>query len=126
MTENGLSKIILDVAFEIHKTLGPGLFESVYEEIMAYELINNFNLHVQRQRPIPVVWKEVKLELGFRSDLIVENKAVVELKPVETLAPVHPKQLLTHLRLTGIKLGLLINFNEALLKDGIKRIVNNL
>jgi GxxExxY protein len=126
MTENELSKVILDVAFEIHKTLGPGLFESVYEEIMAYELINKYDLLIQRQKTIPVIWKEVKLDLGFRSDLIVEDKVIVELKSIETLAPVHPKQLLTHLKLTGIKLGLLINFNEALLKDGIKRIVNNL
>ena len=126
MNEDELSKIILDIAFEIHRTLGPGLFESVYEEIMWYELVNRYHLEVQRQKSIPVVWKNVKLELGFRSDLIVENKVIVELKSVEMLAPVHPKQLLTHLKLTGIKLGLLINFNEALLKNGIKRIVNNL
>jgi len=126
MTENELSKIILGVAFDIHRTLSPGLFESVYEEVMAYELINTHKLYLQRERGVPVIWKEIKLELGFRTDLIVENKVIVELKSVETLAPVHPKQLLTHLRLTGIKLGLLINFNEALLKNGIKRIVNNL
>ncbi|HEY6504643.1 MAG TPA: GxxExxY protein, partial [Chitinophagaceae bacterium] len=126
MTENEIAKIVLDVAFKIHKELGPGLFESVYEAVMEHELVNEYKLDVQRQRPIPVVWKGVKLELGFRADLIVGNKVIVELKSIEALAPVHPKQVLTHLRLTGIKLGLLINFNEELLKNGIKRIVNNL
>ena len=126
MNENELSKIALDVAFNIHRELGPGLFESVYEAIMAYELMNEHNLSVHRQRPIPVIWKDVKLELGFRSDLIIEEKLIVEIKSIEALAPVHAKQLLTHLRLTNIKLGLLINFNEELLKNGIKRIVNNL
>ena len=126
MTENELSKIALDVAFQIHKELGPGLFESVYETVMAYELVHTFDLNVHRQRPIPVIWKDIKLELGFRSDIIIEEKLIVEIKSIEALAPVHAKQLLTHLRLTNIKLGLLINFNEELLKNGIKRIVNNL
>ena len=126
MNENELSKVVLDVAFKIHKELGPGLFESVYETIMAYELANEYNLSVHRQRPIPVIWKDVKLELGFRSDLIVEEKLIIEIKSIEALPPVHAKQVLTHLRLTNIKLGLLINFNEQLLKNGIKRIVNNL
>ena len=126
MNENELSKVVLDVAFKIHKELGPGLFESVYEAIMAYELMNEYNLRVHRERPIPVIWKDVKLELGFRSDLIIEEKVIVEIKSIEALAPVHAKQVLTHLRLTNIKLGLLINFNEELLKNGIKRIVNNL
>ena len=125
-TENELSKIALDVAFQIHKELGPGLFESVYETIMEYELTHQYRLHVHRQRPIPVVWKAVNLELGFRSDLIIEEKLIVEIKSIETLAPVHAKQLLTHLRLTNIKLGLLINFNEELLRNGIRRIANNL
>jgi GxxExxY protein len=126
MTENEISKIVLDVAFEIHRELGPGLLESVYEAIMEYELINTHGLNVSRQKGIPVVWKQVKLDLGFRSDLIVENKVIVELKSVETLPLVYPKQVLTHLKLTNLKLGLLINFNVPLLKDGIKRIVNNL
>ncbi len=126
MSENELSKIILDVAFKLHKELGPGLFESVYEAIMAYELVHIYGLSVQRQKPIPVIWKDIKLDLGFRSDLVVENKVVVEIKSIESLAPVHPKQVLTHIRLMNIKLGLLINFNEELLKNGIKRIVNNL
>ena len=126
MSENEIATIVLDVAFKLHKELGPGLFESVYEAVMEYELVNTYKLNVQCQRPIPVVWKEIKLDIGFRSDLIVENKVIVELKSIEAIAPVHPKQVLTHLRLTGLKLGLLINFNEELLKNGIKRIVNNL
>jgi GxxExxY protein len=126
MSENEISKIVLDAAFEIHKKLGPGLLESVYEAIMEYELTQTYNLKVVRQRGIPVIWKGIKLDLGFRSDLIVEELVLVELKSVETLAPVHFKQLLTHLKLTELKLGLLINFNEELLKNGIKRIANNL
>ena len=126
MNENELSKIVLDVAFDIHTKLGPGLFESVYETVMAYELVHEYGLNVQRQKPIPVIWKGVKLDLGFRSDLIVNNRLLVELKSIESLAPVHAKQVLTHIKLVNIKLGLLINFNEALLKNGIKRIVNNL
>ena len=126
MNENSLSKIILDAAFDIHKKLGPGLLESVYEEVMYYELTNKYGLFVQRQELIPVTWKNVKMELGFRADLIVENEVLVELKSVESLAAVHPKQVLTYLKLTGLRLGLLLNFNEALLKNGIKRIANNL
>lgn len=126
MTENELSKIVLDVAFDMHKTLGPGLFESVYESVMEYELVNTFNLSVKKQVVLPVIRKDKKLESGFRIDLIVENKLIIELKSVESLADVHYKQLLTYLKLTNIKLGLLINFNEALLKNGIKRIVNDL
>ena len=106
--------------------MGPGLLESVYEVIMEYELINTHGLKVVRQKGIPVLWKGMKLDLGFRSDLIVEDKVIVELKSVENLPTVYPKQVLTHLRLTNLKLGILINFNVALLKDGIKRIVNNL
>ena len=94
MNENELSKVVLDVAFKIHKELGPGLFESVYEAIMAYELMNEYNLNVHRQRPIPVIWKDVKLELGFRSALIIEEKLIVEIKSIEALAPVHAKQVL--------------------------------
>jgi GxxExxY protein len=125
MTENEISKIIVDVAFKIHSRLGPGLLESVYEEIMFFEL-NKFGLIVERQRGVPVVWDNIKMEIGFRADLIVENKVIIELKSVEIIALVHPKQLLTYLKITGIKLGLLINFNEALIRDGITRIVNNL
>jgi GxxExxY protein len=125
MTENEISKIIVDVAYRIHTRLGPGLLESVYEEVMYFEL-RKVGLNVERQKGIPVIWDYLKMELGFRADLIVENKVIIEIKSVETIAPVHPKQLLTYLKLTGIKLGLLINFDEVLIRDGITRIVNNL
>lgn len=126
MEENEMAKIIVDVAFRIHKELGPGLFESVYESVLDYELTNEYGLLVKRQPVLPVVWKEVKLDLGFKPDMIIENKVIIELKSVETVLPVHYKQLLTYLKLTGLKLGLLINFNEALIKNGIKRVVNGL
>ena len=125
MTENELSKIIVNTCCNIHIELGPGLFESVYEEILYYELKNS-GLHVERQKEIPVIWKELKMGLGFRADLIVENKVIIELKSIEFINPIHQKQLLTYLKLTDLKLGLLINFNERLIKNGITRIVNNL
>src|ERR1700722_7344825 len=105
MSENELSRIIVNTAFEIHSKLGPGLLESVYEEIMFHELTNN-GLFVERQKGIPVMWNELKMELGFRADLIVKNKVIIELKSVEEIAQVHPKQVLTYLKLTGLKLGL--------------------
>jgi GxxExxY protein len=125
MSENDLSKIIVNAAYQIHTKLGPGLLESVYEKIMCYELANQ-GLSVEFQKGIPVIWNDVKMDIGFRADLIVENLVVVELKSVETILPVHQKQLLTYLKLTDLKLGLLINFNETLIKNGITRIVNNL
>jgi len=125
MHENEISGIIVDTCLHIHKKLGPGLLESVYEEILAYELSKR-KLRVERQKAIPVIWNEMKLELGFRADLIIEEKVVVELKSVQELHPIHPKQLLTYLKLTECKLGLLINFNETLIKNGITRIVNHL
>lgn len=125
MTENELSKIIVNTAYQIHYELGPGLLESVYEEIMFYELCEQ-GLRVERQKEIPVIWDDLKMNVGFRADLIVENKVIIELKSVEAIAPVHPKQLLTYLKLTDLKLGLLINFNEPLIKKGITRIANNL
>ncbi len=125
MTENEISKIIVDKCYQIHVNLGPGLLESVYEEILFFELEKE-NLKVERQKALPVIWKNKKMNLGFRADLIVGNKVIIELKSVENLAPVHPKQLLTYLKITGLKLGLLINFNEVLIKNGITRIVNNL
>jgi GxxExxY protein len=125
MTENEISKIVVDVCYKIHTKLGPGLLESVYEAILYYELTKR-GLAVERQTPIPVIWDEIKLDIGFRSDLIVENKVILEIKSVEQIASVHPKQLLTYLKITGMKLGLLINFNEPLIKTGITRIVNNL
>jgi GxxExxY protein len=126
MHENDIATLILDAAFEIHKALGPGLLESVYEEALFYELTKNKGLQVDRQRSVPVVYKDVKLEIGFRADLIVENKVLIELKSIEKVTNVHKKQTLTYIRLAEIKLGLLINFNESLLKNGITRIANNL
>jgi len=125
MNENELSRIIVDISYRIHRKLGPGLLESVYEAILFYEL-SSLNLKVERQKPIPILWKEIQLDIGFRSDLIVENKVIIEIKSVEQISNVHPKQLLTYLKITKLKLGLLINFNEALIKNGITRIVNNL
>lgn len=125
MNENEISKILVDCCFKVHTELGPGLLESVYEEVLSYEIIKR-GLNLERQKGIPVVYNSIKMELGFRADIIVENKVIIELKSIEAIAPVHTKQVLTYLKLTGLKLGLLINFNEALIKDGIKRIVNNL
>ena len=125
MTENEIAKIIVNTAYNIHVELGPGLLESVYEAIMCVELKNQ-GLKVESQKAIPVYWNEMKMNIGFRADIIVEDKVIIELKSVENLAPVHPKQLLTYLKITELKLGLLINFNESLIKDGITRIVNNL
>jgi len=125
MHENEIARIVVDICFQIHKKLGPGLLESVYEEILCYELRKR-RLSYSRQKPIPVIWDDVKLEIGFRADVIVENKVIVELKSVENMTPVFPKVVLTYLRLTELKLGLLVNFNVALIKDGITRLVNGL
>ena len=125
MTENAIAKEIVDAAFRIHTTLGPGLLESVYDMVLAYEL-GRRGLRVVRQQPIPVVYENVRIDTGFRADLVVEDKVIVEIKSVEFLAPVHNKQLLTYLRLADKRLGLLINFQVALIKDGITRIVNGL
>jgi GxxExxY protein len=125
MTENAIAKEIVDAAFRIHTSLGPGLLESVYDAVLAYEL-GRRGLRVVRQQAIPVVYDNIRIEAGFRADLIVEDKVIVEVKSVETLAPVHKKQLLTYLRLADKRLGLLINFQVALIKDGITRIVNGL
>lgn len=121
--ENELAKIALDVAFKIHKLYGPGLFESVYEEIFYYELLK-MDLKAERQKAIPLVHEEIKLDAGFRADIILEDRLLLELKSIETLADVHYKQVQTYLKLTGIKLGLLLNFNVVYLKDGIRRIIN--
>lgn len=126
MHENELAKIVVSTAYEIHTKLGPGLFESVYETIMVHELVNNYQLAVIQQFSIPVVWNEMKLDHGFRADLLVGGKLIVELKSIEIVAPVHYKQVLTYLKLSGMKLGLLINFNEEVLKTGIKRIINGI
>ena len=125
MTENAFAKEIVDAAFRIHTTLGPGLLESVYDTVLAYEL-GRRGLRTVRQQPIPVVYEEVRIDTGFRADLVVEDKVIVEIKSVELIAPVHKKQLLTYLRVADKRLGLLINFQVALIKDGITRIVNGL
>ena len=125
MTENEIAKVIVDAAYQIHVRLGPGLLESVYETILAYELKKR-GLNVVRQVPVPVVYDDLEFEEGFRADLIVEERVIIELKSVEHIQPVHRKQLLTYLRLTDRRLGLLVNFGEALIKDGISRIANGL
>ena len=125
VTENEIAKHIVDAAFRIHTSLGPGLLESVYEAVMARELTQR-GLHTERQQALPVVWQNVHLEAGFRVDLMVENKVIVEIKSVEAIAPVHKKQLLTYLRLANKRLGILINFDVDLIKDGIARVVNGL
>ena len=125
MHENEISGIIIDCSLKVHKVLGPGLLESVYQAALAYELEKR-GLKVKSEQAIPVVYEEVKLELGFRADLIVENKVIVEIKSIEALALIHGKILLTYLRLADKKLGLLINFNVELIKNGLRRVVNNL
>ena len=125
MTENEISHKIIGVAIEIHRNLGAGLLESAYEAAFTYEL-KELGLDVKQQVAMPFIYKEIKQEIGYRIDLLVENKVIVELKSVETLAPVHFAQTLTYLKLSSLKLGLLINFNVPVLKDGVHRIVNNL
>ena len=125
MKHNEISRIIVDTAVHVHRALGPGLLESVYLEVMVYELRKR-GLEVEKEVPVPVVWEEVKFEVGFRADIIVGGLVIVELKSVESIAPVHKKQLLTYLRLTDKKLGLLINFGAEVIKDGIFRIANGL
>jgi GxxExxY protein len=123
MNENEIAKKILDAAFLIHTKLGPGLLESVYEVVLAHEL-RKIGVAVERQRPMPITYDGILFEEGYRADLLVESKVIVELKSVAAISAVHPKQVLTQLRLSGLKLGLLINFGETHLKNGIKRIIN--
>ena len=125
MRENEVAQIIVDVAFQIHKKLGPGLLESVYQAVMTHELRKR-GIDVEAEVPIPVHWDGMTLDVGFRADLIVEHCVIVELKSVEAVARVHKKQLLTYLRIADLRLGLLINFGTELIKDGISRVVNNL
>jgi len=125
MDENALSKQIIGAAIEVHRYLGPGLLESAYEECIAYELTQR-QILFERQKPVPVVYKDVQLDCGFRVDLLVGGLVVVELKAVEKLAPIHQAQVLTYLKLTGCKLGLLLNFNVPMMRDGIRRLVLNL
>ena len=125
MELNDLTYIIRGAIFKVHSTLGPGLLESVYEAALAYELVHS-NLSIQTQTGVPVQYNDVKLELGFRLDILVEDKVIVEIKSVESLHDVHKKQLLTYLKLTGKKIGILVNFNVASLKDkqSLIRIIN--
>jgi GxxExxY protein len=125
MTEDAVAKEIVDVAFRMHTVLGPGLFESVYEAVLASELQKR-GLRLARQQPIPVFYEGTRFEMGFRADIVVEDKVIVEIKSIAEIAAVHQKQLLTYLRLADKRLGLLINFNVARIKDGITRIANGL
>jgi len=123
MTENQIATKILYCALEVHKALGPGLLENAYQECLYYKLMKE-GLDVAKEKPMPLIFEEVRMECGYRLDLLVENKVVVELKSVEALNDVHLAQILTYLKLGKYKLGLLINFNECLLKDGVKRVIN--
>jgi GxxExxY protein len=123
MTENELSKIVFECGLKVHRALGPGLLESAYEECLFYEL-NSTGVHIERQKGLPLVYNEVKLDIGYRVDLVLENKLIIEIKAVDALHDIHIAQILTYLKLSGCKLGLLINFNSVLFKDGVKRIIN--
>jgi len=125
MNENQIAAAVVDAAFKIHTTLGPGLLESIYEATLEYELRNR-GLSVLRQIGLPVYYEGLKLEIGYRVDLIVGDKVIIEIKSIEALAPIHKRQLLTYLRLANMRLGLLINFNVERIKDGIRRVVNGL
>jgi GxxExxY protein len=125
VTENEIAREIVDAAYKIHTRLGPGLLESVYQAVLCYELEKR-GFAIERQKPIPIVYEDVHLDEGFRADIIVADKVIIELKSIAEIADVHKKQLLTYLRLADKRLGLLINFNEVLIKNGITRIVNNL
>jgi len=125
VTENELSRLVIGGAMKVHSALGPGLLESAYEACLQYELMR-LGLRVERQKPVPLIYETVKLESGYRLDLLVENKLIIEVKAVEALAEIHFAQVLTYLRLSGLRLALLLNFNLVHMKDGIRRIVNNL
>jgi GxxExxY protein len=125
MTENEISRIVFDSALKVHKSLGPGLLESAYEECLAHEL-RKYDLIVAKQKPLPLVYEDIKLEIGYRVDLMIENKVIIEVKSVDSLNDIHTAQVITYLKLSECKLGMLINFNVPLIKNGKKRIVNNL
>lgn len=125
MHENEIAKIIVDACLKVHRALGPGLLESVYEEVLAYELRKR-GLKVEQQKPLPVIYDDIKMKVGFRTDLLVDDKVIVELKSVEALAPIMFKITTNYLKLSDKKLALLVNFNVELIKNGIRRIVNNL
>lgn len=123
MTENEISKIVFDSALRVHQTLGPGLLESAYEECLYYEL-KKTGLKIDKQKALSLVYEDIKLDIGYRIDIIIENKFIVEVKAVEALNDVHLAQILTYLKLSNCKLGMLVNFNVALIKNGIKRVIN--
>jgi GxxExxY protein len=123
MTENDISRIVFESALKVHQLLGPGLLESAYEECLFYEL-KKHNIKVEKQKALPLIYEEIKLDAGYRIDIIIEDKFIVEIKSVEALTDVHLAQLLTYLRLSNCKLGLLINFNVSLLKNGVRRVIN--
>jgi GxxExxY protein len=125
MTENEISSKIIGAAIEVHKQIGPGLLESSYEKCLAFELLQN-GLKIQTQVPVPIMYKGIKLDVSYKLDILVEEKVIIEVKTVSELMPIHKAQLLTYLKLTRIKLGLLINFNSIKLIDGVKRVANNL
>ena len=124
MLENDISKIVVDAAYHVHVALGPGLLESAYQETLYYKLIQQ-GLKVEKQKPMPLIFENVSMEIGYRVDLLVENKVVIEIKSVDALNDLHLAQILTYLRLSGCKLGLLFNFNTNLMKNGIRRVINS-
>ena len=121
-TENEIAKIVFESGLQIHKTLGPGLLESAYEECLYFDLVNA-GFEVEKQKSLPLIYKEIKLDAGYRVDFLIENKVIIEIKSIETLHPIHTAQVLTYLKLSNCKLALLINFNVLLFKDGVKRII---
>jgi len=122
-SENEISKIVFECALKVHRQLGPGLLESAYEECLFYELKKS-GLKVEKQKSLPLIYEDVNLEVGYRIDLMIENKFIIEIKAVESLNDVHLAQILTYLKLSDCKLGMLINFNVTLIKNGIKRVIN--
>jgi GxxExxY protein len=125
MTENEISKIVFDCGLKVHRALGPGLLESAYEECLFFELLKT-GVTIEKQKGLPLIYEDVRLDIGYRTDLIIENKLIVEIKAVDALNDIHLAQVLTYLKLSGCKLGLLINFNTVLFKDGVKRIINGI
>jgi len=123
LTENEIARMVFNAGLKVHRTLGPGLLESAYEECLSFELINQ-GLNIERQKALPLIYENIKMEVGYRPDIVVENKFIIEVKAVEALNDVHLAQILTYLKLSGCKLGMLINFNVLLFKDGVKRVVN--
>jgi len=125
VTENEISKIVVEESIYIHKSVGPGLLESAYVHCLAYRLIKR-GLNVRREVPVPLIFEAIKLECGYRADIVIDHKVVIEVKSITAIAPIHLAQILTYLRLLNLKLGIVLNFNSELMKDGIRRVVNNL